>query len=316
VLPCGTNLNAESRGTQNHGTLFAESAAHDTLNELVADALRYRASTEFARLLRFIRGFRSYKPFNALLVDIQKRGSTFVAPAGRWRSDYRRHVAVDAQPLVILQPFGPVMFVFDVSDTEPEPGAPELPLEVTHPFEVLTAASERAVTQAMTHLTENAIRDGVRTTDVDAGTQWAGAIGETQVGGSQLFQIAGRPTPRFGQIPIRYDMKFNSRQTGLTRYATLTHELAHLYCGHIGTPNEKWWPDTRYKDQRTAEFEAETASSIAVGRLDPTAALPPYLAQYLAQESQVPEGLNLERIMKTAGLLADMSAGRMKPRPA
>ena len=28
-----------------------------------------------------------------------------------------------------------------------------------------------------------------------------------------------------------------------SRYATIVHELGHLYCGHLGTPNAKWWPD-------------------------------------------------------------------------
>jgi hypothetical protein len=37
---------------------------------------------------------------------------------------------------VILQPMGPVMFVFDVADTEPLPGAPPLPAKVERPFEV------------------------------------------------------------------------------------------------------------------------------------------------------------------------------------
>jgi hypothetical protein len=45
-------------------------------------------------------------------------------------------VKPNANPLIILQPMGPVMFVFDVSDTEPLQGAKSLPLRVTDPFRI------------------------------------------------------------------------------------------------------------------------------------------------------------------------------------
>lgn len=46
---------------------------------------------------------------------------------------------------MILQPMGPVMFVFDVSETEPLPGAPCLPREVIAPFEVTDRLDRRLI---------------------------------------------------------------------------------------------------------------------------------------------------------------------------
>ena len=51
-----------------------------------------------------------------------------------------RSIKPEAQPIVILQPMGPVMFVFDVSETEEIPGAKgvkPLPPEIHKPYEVL-----------------------------------------------------------------------------------------------------------------------------------------------------------------------------------
>lgn len=310
---CGTLQSLEPAG-HNQPLAPSASASARLLNELVADALRYRGSKEYARLLRFIRGFRSYKPFNALLVDVQKPGSRYVAPAGRWRADYGHRIRVGAQPIVILQPFGPVMFVFDVSDVEPDGDAGPLPLGVTDPFAVLTATPDRAVDAANARLIDNCVRDGVRTTEVAFGAGLAGRIGRARSEGSLSFRNPARKEPAHVPVPLRYDLQINRAQQGLTRYATLAHELGHLYCGHVGTPNEKWWPDQRNKDQRTAEFEAESVAAIALGRLDPTAQMPPYLAQHLKQEAQVPEGLNLERVMQAAGLVIEMTEKSMKPR--
>ncbi|HEU5035135.1 MAG TPA: hypothetical protein VFT62_10320 [Mycobacteriales bacterium] len=293
------------------------SEAQQSIDALVSAAVRYRASTEYRRLLEFIRAFRSYSPFNGLLVDIQRPGSTFVAPAHRWHRQYGRTLRSDARPLAILQPFAPVMFVFDVADTEATQDAPPLPPEVTDPFTVVATPSTAEVERAIDRTLTNAIRDGVRAGDVGFGSQLAGRIGRARPdAGLQPFQVRARPEPRFEQVPVRYELEVSATQSGITRYATICHELAHLYCGHLGSPNDKWWSDRRYVDRDTAEFEAESVSSIAVWRLDPQAAMPPYLHQHLNEHDEVPDGMSLERITTVAKLLEDMASSRMPSRTA
>jgi hypothetical protein len=50
-----------------------------------------------------------------------------------------------------------------------------------------------------------------------------------------------------------------------SRYATLVHELAHLYCGHLGTPDDGWWPDRQNLSLTVCEFEAESVSDLVYG---------------------------------------------------
>src|SRR6266581_355347 len=103
-----------------------------SLDELYVATRRYQSFQDYKHFLDFVARFRWYSPYNAMLVYVQKPGSRFVLTGSKWLSRYGRRVKPGAQPLVILQPMGPVMFVFDVSDTEGE----ILPELVENPFSV------------------------------------------------------------------------------------------------------------------------------------------------------------------------------------
>ena len=203
-------------------------------------AHQYRSSTSYHQLLKFVARFRFYAPYNAMLVSIQMPGATYVAPAHRWHRDYGRSIKTTARPLVILQPMGPVMFVFDVSDTEPGPNVVRLPPEVEDPFAVRSGK----IFEEWDKTIENARRDGVCIEPRKEGSQSGGSIGRS-CRGILHFRTGHdkKGDPKLVEVPVRYSILFNENSTRETRYATLVHELAHLYCGHLGTPNPKWWPD-------------------------------------------------------------------------
>src|SRR5215467_3043032 len=94
------------------------------LDDLFRLTRQYSSMQSYHELLKFVTRFRFYSPFNAMLVHVQMPGARYVAPPDRWLRDYERRIRPAARPLVLLQPGGPVMFVFDVSDTEPLEGAP------------------------------------------------------------------------------------------------------------------------------------------------------------------------------------------------
>jgi hypothetical protein len=284
--------------------------AKQSIDDLVADALRYRDSTAYAELLRFIGGFRRYSPFNALLIHAQMEGAAYVAPASHWASRYARRVRPGERPIVVLQPFGPVLFVFDVSQTDAEPDAPPLPQSVVNPFAM--PPLER-VQPALGWALENAKADGVRVQMVSAGSQSAGCISLALPGSTQRVVVKQRPE-ELRHVPIRFETRINRDFDDTERYATLAHELAHLYCGHLGSEKDDRWPDRARVEEAVAEFEAESAAFIACRRLDDDAAMPPHLAQYLDENPEVPEGISLERVAAAAGAIAEMSLGWVKPR--
>jgi hypothetical protein len=116
------------------------------------------------------------------------------------------------------------------------------------------------------------------------------------------------------QVPVRYETRVNHSFDPSERYATLAHELAHLYCGHLGAHEQDRWPDRGSVSTEVAEFEAESAAFIACQRLDDDAAMPPYLAQFLEGTPEVPDGISLERIAFAAGQVVEMSLDWVKPR--
>src|SRR6202158_4064123 len=229
-----------------------QDSARAALDELFTLARKYNSSDAYLELMRFVGRFRFYSPFNAMLIYTQMPGAQFVCTARRWRKDYRREIKIDARPIVILQPMGPILFVFDVSDTAPLPNTRPLPIRVQDPFHVRSGkiGGQLALT------VENAKRDGVRVSERADGSQRAGSIQWAAAGQHLEFTIAKRPAPKSTQVPLWFALLLNSVLSAESRYGTLVHELAHLYCGHLGTPNARWWPDRQNLSHDVREFEA------------------------------------------------------------
>ena len=95
--------------------------------------------------------------------------------------------------------------------------------------------------------------------------------------------------------------------------ATLVHELAHLYCGHLGSPDEHWWPDRQMGEGETVEFEAESVGWIICRRLGVETPSDAYLSGYFAANEAVPR-ISLDTILKAAGLILEMARRRLPPR--
>jgi hypothetical protein len=283
--------------------------ARRTLDELFTLTRQYKSSQAYHDLLRFMACFNWYSPFNAMLVHIQMPGATYVASPYRWARDYRRHITAGAHPIVMLQPMGPVMFVFDVGETEPEPGAPALPPEVEHPFETRHGRMGPELQLTI----ENARRDGVYVGDQTAGAQSAGTISVTKNGKPLPFTVISQAEPGTVLVPRRYELLLNSELSAEAKYATLAHELAHLYCGHLGTPNRSWWPDRHGVSLEVAELEAESICYLVCGRLGIDNPSESYLAGYVKSVDATP-AISLECVVKVAGLIEQMGRVRLKPR--
>jgi hypothetical protein len=292
---------------------WAEQGTKRALDELFNATFAFRNSKEFLELMQFVKQFRFYSLYNALLIHAQRPGAQFVAPAYRWQRKYGRRVKPNANPIVILQPMGPVMFVFDVADTEAGKDARPLPAEVEKPWEVRSGIIGDELEQTI----ENAKRDGIRVHGQKTGSQAAGSICSVRdTGLTPLLFPLGRDkhgNENYQQVPVHYELLLSEDLNRESNYATLIHELAHLYCGHIGSPNKKWWPDRRGLPQIVVEFEAESVSYLVCARVDIESPSEAYLAGYVNNRDKVPP-ISLECVMKAAGLLEAMGRERLKPR--
>jgi hypothetical protein len=280
------------------------------LDELFLLARHYRQSDKFLELLRFVASFRRYSAFNAMMVHIQMPGARYVLPARRWLKEYGRRPVFGAQPLIMLQPMSPIMFGFDVSQTEGRP----LPKGFENPFEAEghLAEGEFEMTAA------NAQRDGVSVLSKALGNTLGGyvrnaASPEHRDGFGLILQAHKTMEIDHVDIPIIAEITLNSNLPPETNFATLTHELGHLYCGHVGTPNTKWWPDRRSLDRNTREFEAESVSYLVCRRAGIDTPAAEYLHGYLGANEEVPS-ISLHTVFKAAQRIEAMRLKKQKIR--
>ena len=251
--------------------------AHDArlLGTLFEDAAAYRSSAQYRDLLRFVARMRRFSPFNAMLLHRQKPGLSYATTAREWRVRWKRAVTEDARPLVVLMPFGPVGFVYDVQDTEALPGAPALPRDA-FAFPAAGAVTKLAL-KAIVKAVEDA---GIRVCEVDEGDWHAGRI------------------LRSGDA---YTVKVNRNHPRPTRFTTIAHELAHLYLGHLGKDAKRRIPARRGVAERMQEIEAESVAYLVGHRNGVAPVSDAYLSGFVEAGEPFERTLDVDRVMRAAG---------------
>ena len=266
------------------------------LNELFHQARVYKRSEDYRELLDFVKNFPNIAPYNAMLVHIQRPGSRYVANARVWMEEYGRKIRPGARPLIILHTFGPVDFVYDISDTV----GPDLPDAVLNPFRVDDAIAP----ELLRRLCHNINRDGILLQKIDFGSRLAGRI-------ARLREAEKVRLPD-GILTYYYHVDINACHNPTEQFCTLTHELGHLYLGHLGRPFEKWWPDRQGLDERVVEFEAESVSWLLCERLGLPNRSAEYLSGYLGSHEEVPN-IDLDGIFRVVNQIESMTQ-RILPR--
>ncbi|MFG3509715.1 RNA-directed DNA polymerase [Streptomyces sp. NPDC047821] len=288
--------------------------AKTSIDDLVRGAQRYRSSSDYRAMLEFVGRFKRYAPFNAMVVHIQKPGARYVLSSSKWRSTYRRVLKPGAQPLLIFQPRGPYMLVYDVGDTEALPGALPLPKAITAPISVASRAGEKELNDVWHHTLTNLAPLGVRLTLVDHG---ASSCGRTYRSASAGFveRPGSRPGDSRELYPTLFEIEVNRNLPLLDRYATLAHELGHLLCGHLGAGPDDAWPDRflpRTVDVHARnEVEAESIAYMVLKRLDPDVRMGAYITGHLGPDQRVPETVALNLAFKAAGQIIEMGKRRI-----
>jgi hypothetical protein len=126
------------------------------------------------------------------------------------------------------------MFVYDIADTEPlSDRARPLPKRITDPFAVTWRGD---VQQVMSRTVEKAPGDGIRVTSAPWGASQAGCAMAAHTQGTIGLVAHRRLNPVTVAVEMQFDVVVNSYLDAPAQCATLLHELAHIYCGHLGTP--------------------------------------------------------------------------------
>jgi hypothetical protein len=91
---------------------------HAQVRQLIKQAIESPTAEGLADFLDFTTRFRRLAIWNARMAYIQRPDARAIASEFEWQS-VGRHVLPDAVPIIILWPFSPIRFVYELADTGP-----------------------------------------------------------------------------------------------------------------------------------------------------------------------------------------------------
>ncbi len=272
------------------------------LDKLFHEIHQYRNSNEFKELIEFMKKFPQIAPYNAMLIHIQKPGSRYVASATEWRKRFERDIKPGARPLVILRPFGPVTFVYELEDTE---GEKPFPSKLLNPFSVKGSLP----IYKFENLIKNIKYDGISYTENNYGSDYAGFIEINSTDKKVWINEKNKRT----LVKIIFNIVANSNHPTETKFATILHELGHLYCGHLGSNNQKWLFERVGLSRSQKEFEAESVCWLVCERMGIANPSAEYLNGYLDEYENIPD-ISIDIILKATNTIESFLNNDVKQR--
>jgi hypothetical protein len=236
-------------GEDSQPDLDADTGALDDLFRMSA---RWRGCREFLELLEFVARFPAYSPFNGFLIYLQNPAATYVATGRTWLRKHRRRLKPGARPILILAPMSPVLFVFDLRDTEGYP----ISEGALRPLGVRDHLSSR-IYEATLHncgIQHIAVRE----------VQPLNAAAErgVRITASARKKYAGLEL----EATTRYLVLIDAGLSLEEKYATLVLELGRIFCGHLGIDSDAWWVDRKDLDLNRIDLEADAVAFLVSRR--------------------------------------------------
>ena len=265
------------------GNLFGDEDAKGLLDQLLTDSRLYTKSKDYKELLDFTVRLRNFAPFNAMILQVQKPGLRYAASARDWMTRFGRTIKEDARPLLILWPFGPVALVYDVMDTE----GSELPENVAAFFATGTIQDQHFYEFEYLLYKKNILWHWI-----DAGDNKAASI-----------SVVSRAKTK--EERNQYKMKINRNHTLPTQFTTLTHELGHLFLGHLGRDKKLSIPLRPRLTHEQQELEAESVAYLVCKRNGITSKSETYLSNYVEEHTTV-DNIDFYQVMRAAGQVETM----------
>ena len=272
-------------------------AALNPVDEVFASLARFRNSSEFMALMQFISRFPNYSAFNGLLLYLQNPSATYVATARTWAQKYSRKPKPNAQPLVILAPMAPILFLFDIQDTE-------------------GAAVPPTLLQAR-QIDEQQLAKFYATTLGNAATHGI-AVYETGLENDEIDSV-NRITPalrkKYKTLNLPKDTSYlvfiDNTLSPQRKYASLVHELGHIFCSHLGIDRHAWWPERQDLNIRGEEIEAASVAYLVCRRNGLRADAEDYLLRLSGPHQEIPS-FSMNAVIQAAGYIEDMGKHRWK----
>lgn len=285
----------------------------DRLRELMGIALTRPtpdAILEFSGFASRLRmegasGARPLGPYNIMMVFMQRPGARAVASRREW-AKVGQTVRPDAIPILILRPNGPTMQVFELEDTLPQREKdPD-----RDPFATVGAFKPETLHGMIERLSSPNKRNLKVDVDfADLGSNSAGWICEQpNLLPASDQSLQGEPHLKalhLGRQQGHWRVMLNRRLTPAEQFATLLHELGHLFCGHVGPfhqgnalADEYGWPDRSRVPYEAMEIEAELVSWHICERRGLVTGSAVYLRPFMENATHEMQAVDLDRVTR------------------
>ncbi|MGD8962557.1 MAG: hypothetical protein PVF29_00430 [Desulfobacterales bacterium] len=269
----------------------------NAVDEMFVAESRYRGSREYLQALNFIARLTQYSAFNGFLLYTQNPALSHVATARTWARKFGRRLKLNARPLVILAPMGPVRFVYDLKDTEGDPVIAEQ--LIPYP------ATERLPAKVYENTIHNCALHGIEVREV--------------VSDDRRNDTALRMTPsirkKYRHLNLVKDAGYlimlDPADTTKTKFARLTLELGHIFCGHLGIDKNAWWPERHHLSPTQEELEAESVAFLICQRKGLASTAKIFLRQYQLTDQHLPV-FSLNAILQTVNYIETMGRSRWR----
>ncbi len=276
-----------------------------TIDRLFLEVKQYRKCSEFKKKLEFYASFPYLGAYNAALVEQQRPGARFVLTAKKWEELYDRKIKPTARPVIILIPFYPVDFLFDIMDTKPKDKN-----KWTNDRQVI----ERIISSHMANNTRDTFfyLDNMERNLPKQGI----CFNSRYIVGSEIYaEIREDQTEDISVMLNKntaishhsyFTISVNAHADWAETLALMFHELGHLFCQHF---NCKWWKG-RSLTKEVEEFEAETVSYLVCRRLGLHSHSVEKLADYMEEYDVIPP-ISIDYVLRAVDLTEQMVRGNM-----
>ncbi len=252
---------------------------NESLDNLFKSSDALRNGTEFKKFLDFIAKFKEYKPFNNMLIYTQNPNCEYYATEKDWLKKFQRKIKENARPMVILAPMHPVLFVYDINDTVGD-ALPEILLKKSN--EVFGYYKESWFNNLTSYFADLKIS----AKEIKMPDKNAGSISRKSTGNG-------------------FEIIINSTHDSAVKFATLVHELGHLFLGHLGSKPDETLPQRDNLEKKIREIEAEAISYLVLQRFGLESNSHEHLAFYNASPEDLLK-ISVDLIIKISGRIEGM----------
>ena len=222
------------------------------VDEVFETSRSSRHPSDYLTLLNFISRFPHYSPLNTFLLYTQNPSASLVATAGTWMKVHNRRPIRGARPLIILAPMSPVVFVYDIADTEGDP--------IQIGYLKTAEAKINWDNKVYQHTVANSAHHGIEIREIP--------LQDTQT--VSVMPVTGRLREKYHELHIStaasYLVLVHSSATIKDRYVDLVNNLGRIFCGHLGIDSRAWWPDRRGFSTASENIEAESVTLLVAAR--------------------------------------------------